>query len=171
MKRWLPHIGIALGICIAVYALFFSDSEEDLIRERLELLEESIHVSPQDSNVVFRIARIKKQFAEIFVKQVSFEIPELTNLTQNRQELVNLAANAPRLYSTASVDLGGLAIEIDSAKTSAVAYGEATLTAMRHSGNLERDVRTVSLRFDKVEGEWRVVKVSVSAREGSEEPE
>ena len=171
MKRWLPHLGIALGICIAVYALFFSGSEEDLIRERLDLLEDSIHVSPQDSNVVFRMARIKKQFAEIFVKQVSFEIPELTNLTQNRRELVNLAANAPRLYSTADVDLGGLSIDIDSSKTSAVAYGEATLTAMRQSGNLERDVRTVSLRFDKVEGQWRVVSVSVSAKEGAEEVE
>ena len=170
MKRWLPHVGIALGICIALYALFFSDSDEDVIRGRLELLEESIEVTPQDSNVVFRVARIKKQFEEIFVKQVSFEIPELTNLSQSRQELVNLAANAPRMYTTASVDLMSLTIDIDSSKTSAVAYGEATLTATRHGAGLERDTRTVSFRFDKVEGEWRVVSVSVSAKEGAEAP-
>jgi hypothetical protein len=171
MKRWLPHIGIVLGVCIAVYALFFSDSEEDLIRGRLDLLEESIQVTPQDSNVVFRLARIKKQFAEIFNKQVSFEIPELTSLSQSRRELVNLAANAPRLYTTASVDLGGLTIDIDTSKTSAVAYGEATLTATRAGGGLERDTRTVSLRFDKIEGEWRVVSLSVSAKGGAEAPE
>ena len=164
MKRWLPHIGIAVGLLIAVYALFFSSSDEDLIRARLDQIEDAVKVSGDGTNLVLRAARVKKEFSEIFVKEVSFEIPELSSSGGARQELVALAASAPRLYSTATVDLGGLAVEIDDAGMSAVAFGEATIRGTQLSGEPQRDSRTVSLRFDKIDGDWRVVSLSVSPR-------
>lgn len=163
MKRWLPHIGIALGICIAVYALLLKSSDEELIRERLAQLEQAVKVSAGDTNVVIRGARIKKEFTEIFQKDVTIEIPELTEIRAGRAELVQLAASAPQLWQTATVDLDGLSVEVDQAGTSGVAYGDATLTATKHGGELHRDTRTVSLRFDKIDGEWQIVNVSVSA--------
>jgi len=168
-KRWLPHLGVVVGVCIAVYALFFSSGDEDLIRGKLDSLEEAIAVTPNETNIVVRAARIKGAFAEILAKEVSYEIPELAgaNRSSGRRALASLAANAPRLWNTASVDLGPLAIEVDDEGMSAVAFGEVTLTATRQSGQLERDNRTVSMRFDKIDGEWLIVSLSVSAKEGS----
>jgi len=168
MRRWLPHIGIALGVCIAIYALFFGSSDEDEIRELLEQLEDAVAVKEAGGNIVVRAAHIKKEFAEIFIKEVSFSIPELTRTPKGRVELAKLAANAPQLWATANVDLGGLTIEVDDQGVSGVAHGQATLTATRHNGQLERDDRTVSLRLDKIEGDWRIVNVSVSPKLSTE---
>jgi len=163
VKRWLPHIGIVLGIAIAVYALFFSNSDEDVIRDKLAQLEEAVRISDGNTNIVIRAARVKKEFGEIFEKEVTIEVPELTDASSGRTELVQLAASAPKLWRTASVDLGNLSVDVDHSGTTAVAYGQAVLTATRHSGDLHRDERTVSLRFDKIDGDWRIVHVSVSA--------
>jgi hypothetical protein len=168
MKRWLPHIGIAIGVAIAIYALFYSSSDEDLIGEKLEQLEEAVAVRGTETNLVVRTARVRKQFSEIFIKQVTFRIPELSRIQGGRTELAGLAARAPQLYATATVDLGGLDIAVDESGSSAAAHGEATLTATRHSGELQRDTRTVMLRFDKIDDDWRIVSVSVSAKTDTE---
>ena len=164
MKRWLPHIGIALGVAIAIYALFFGSSDEDLIRAQLERLEDAVAVSDGGGNLVVRAAHVKKEFAEIFVKEVTFEVPELTTEESGRRALVALGASAPRLFRTATVDLDDLSIDVDEPGLTALAQGSATLTATRHSGEPDRDQRTVSLRFDKIDGEWRCVSLSVSQR-------
>ena len=166
MKRWLPHIGIALGVLLAVYALFFSSSDEDLIREQLERLERAVEVTEGGQNIVIRAAHVKKEFAEIFVKEVTFEVPDLTTEESGRRALVGLAASAPRLFATASVDLDALSIDVDEQGLTAVAQGQATLTGTRLSGELTRDLRTVSLRFDKIDDAWLCVSLTVSARNG-----
>lgn len=160
MKRWLPHAGIVLGVMIAIYALFFSSSDEDLIREQLERLEDAVAVS-DGANIVVRTAHVRKELSEIFIKDVSFEIPDLTTDEEGRRGLVALAASAPRLFRTATVDLDGLSIDVDDQGLSGVAQGMARLTGTRQTGELERDERMVSLRFDKIEGDWLVVSVSV----------
>jgi hypothetical protein len=165
MKRYLPHLGILLGVSIAVYALFFSQSEEDRIRELLEKLEEAVAVSPDDTNVVVRAARVRSLFGEIFDKDVRYQIPELEAVSRGRAELAGVAAKAPELWRSATVDLDGLAITVDQAAMGAVAVGPASLNATRHNGTVEIDTRTVSLTLEKVEGEWRVVHMSVSAGE------
>ncbi|MBW2455341.1 MAG: hypothetical protein JRI68_12555 [Deltaproteobacteria bacterium] len=169
MRRWLPHIGIVAGLCLAIYALFFGSSDEDEIRELLERLEEAVAVREGNTNILVRAAHVKKEFSEIFIKEVTFQIPELSRSPKGRQELAGLAANAPRLWATATVDLGGLSVEVDDAGVSGVAYGKATLTATRLGGQLERDDRTVSLRLDKVDGDWLIVHVSVSPKLSTEE--
>jgi hypothetical protein len=164
MKKWLPHIGIGIGLIIAVYALFFSSSEEDKIRAKLDLLETAVAVEGQ-TNPVVRGARIKDAFSAIFIKQVAVEIPELTQAKTGRTELVGLATQAPLAYETVSVDLGGLEIRLDQTALSAVAFGDAVLTGTRRSGELQRDDRQVSLRFDKIDGDWLIVSLTVSAKD------
>ena len=165
MKRWLPHIGIAVGVCIAVYALFFTSSDEDEIRALLEQLEQSVKVTEGDTNQVLRGARLKREFSEIFIKDVGIEIPELTTISAGRMELVGLATRAPMLYRRATVNLDGLTIEIDSEGLSAAATGDAVLTASRQSGETERDTRDVLLRLDKIDDSWRIVSLTVSTRQ------
>jgi len=163
MKRWLPHAGIVIGVLIAVYALFFSSSDEDLIREQLERLEDAVAVS-EGANIVIRTAHVKKEFSEIFTKEVSFEIPDLPSKEDDRRGLVALAASAPRMFRTATVDLDDLQIDVDDQGITAIAQGPATLTGTRQTGELERDQRLVSLRFDKIDGTWLCVSLSVDAR-------
>lgn len=169
MKRFLPHAAIAAGLAIFLYAVFFGSSDEDLIREKLDLLAETIEVKGHQENIVVRGARIKDAFADIFTKEVVIEIPELTNVSTGRMELVGLASQAPTWYRTASVDLDSLQVDVDQQGLSAHVSGPVTLTATRLTGELARDRRTTSLRFDKIEDEWKVVSVTVSAKETEEE--
>jgi hypothetical protein len=165
MKRYLPHLGIALGLALAIYALFFSESDEDKIRAVLDHLEVTIRVSPDDTNMVVRMAHIKGEFKEIFSKEVSFDIPELSNMSAGRTELAGLAAKAPQMWRTATVDLSDVGISVDEGATGAVAVGHAVLDATRHNGQLHRDTRQVSISVEKIEGEWRIVGMTVSAKD------
>jgi phosphoribosylformylglycinamidine synthase len=165
MKRYLPHIGIALGIALAVYALFFSESDEDKIRALFNRLEDAVRVTEDDTNLVVRAAHIKGEFTEIFTKDVNFEIPELINVKTGRAELAGLAAKAPQMWRTASVNLDDLGITLDDPGNGAVAVGNAVLDATRHDGQLTRDTRNVSIRLEKIEGDWRIIQVTVSAKD------
>ena len=64
VKRWLPHIGIVAGLCLAIYALFFSSSDEDEIRALLEHLEDAVAVRKGNTNIVVRAAHVRKEFSE-----------------------------------------------------------------------------------------------------------
>ena len=165
MKRWLPYLGILLGLVLAGYALFFNDSDEDRIRAKLQEFEVAVSMDEAERNILFRLARVKKAFAEIFVKKVTYDLPELQAKERGRTKLATLAASAPRLYRTMRVDLSGLSIKLDASASSAAAYGKALLSGERLSGQPQRDSRTVSLRFDKVDGKWRIVAVTASPPE------
>jgi hypothetical protein len=170
MKRFLP-LGVAvLGLGIFVYAVFFASSDEDEIRDRLELLASSVEVTGQQENIVLRGARIRDTFESLFTKEVVIEIPELTSVSTGRMELVSLATQAPSWYRSASVDVSSLDVQIDDAGLSAHVVGPVILTATRLSGEPIRDRRTVSLRFDKIDDDWRIVGVTVSAPEGETQP-
>ncbi len=165
MKRYLPHLGIALGIAIAVYALFFSESDEDKIRGLLERLEAAVRVTEDDTNVVVRGARMKNELSAIFIKEVSFDIPELSNVSAGRDELIGLATKAPQLWRTATVDLSGLVITLDEGAMGGIAVGDAHLDATRHEGSLHRDTRKISVSLEKIDGEWRIIALTVSAKD------
>ena len=164
MKRYLPHIGIVVGIALAIYALFYAESDEEKIRALFERLEDTIQVRTDDTNLVVRAAHIKGEFKEIFTKEVQFEIPELTELSAGRVELAGLAAKAPQMWRTATVSLDDLVITVDDSRLAGVAVGNAVLDATRHDGRLERDVRKVSISVEKIDDEWRIVGLSVSEK-------
>lgn len=161
MRRYIPYVGIALGLAIAVYALFFAQSAEDAIRDQLDRLEEAVALEP-GSQPVIRAARVKGAFKGLFVKDVTFDVPELDGSDQGRDELVSLAAAAPRLFQQAHVDLDGLAIDLAADEKSAIAVGEAVIMGAQHGQAVRRDTRTVSIRFDEVDGDWLIVSLSVS---------
>ena len=163
MRRFLPHLGIALGLLLVAYALWWSDSDEDQIRAKLEAIEEVAEVGRGPTNPLLRAAELRKRLAGICIKDVRIRIAELTEVTRGRDELVRLAAAAPQLYRTVEVDLSDLAVEVDRSARSAAAHGPATLTAVEHGGRVRRDRREVMLRFDKIEGDWRLVSIRVSS--------
>lgn len=168
MKRWLPHLGVVAGLAIALYALFFGSSDEDRIRELLRRLESSVQVHDGNFNIIMRGSRIRKSFSTIFIRDVAFRIPDLQSTGAHRKALVALATQAPRLYRTAVVDLSELEIKLDDQAASATAFGDASLIGVRQGGLAERDRRSVSLRLDKIKGDWRIVALDVSPRGGTQ---
>ncbi len=168
MKRWLPHIGVVAGLAIALYALFFGSSDEERIRELLGRLENSVQVHEGEFNIIIRGSRVRKAFSTIFIPDVQFRIPDLQSTGTRRKGLAALATQAPRLYRTAIVDLSELEIKLDDQAASATAFGDASLIGVRQGGLAERDQRTVSLRLDKINGDWRIIAVDVSPRGGTQ---
>lgn len=164
MKKYLPHLGIALGVAIAIYAVFFSETDEEKIRALFDRLEDTVQVRTDDTNLVVRAAHIKGEFKEIFSKEITFDIPELSNMKTGRAELAGLAAKAPQMWRTATIDLDGLAIDLDEGGNGALATGDAVLDATRQDGRLERDTRKVSVSLEKIDGVWRIVGMTVSSK-------
>jgi hypothetical protein len=162
MKRWLPYVGIVFGLALVAYALFFRQTEEEIVRERLHELEDAVALSGPGENQVLRAARLRKSFADLFTQEVVVAIPELSGASTGRAELIELAAAAPLQYKSARIDLANLKITLDPTKTHAVAVGDAKLIGERVDGAREQDSRTVSLSFDKIGSVWRIVNVSAS---------
>lgn len=165
MKRYLPHFGIVLGVAIAVYALFFSETDEEKIQALLERFEDAVAVTPDDTNLVLRAARVKKELSEIFTQEVSFDIPELSSVSSGRDEFIGLAAKAPQIWRAGEIDLSALSITVDEAGVAAVAVGDARLNATRQDGQIQRDARKVSISLEKIEGAWKIVALTVSAKD------
>ena len=157
-------MGVVAGVVIAIYAIFFGSTDEDRIRELLERLERAVAVHSDETNVIVRGARVRKAFKEIFSKDVRFQVPDFQSAGQSRRALVGLATQAPRLYRNATVDLGGLSVKVDEKGESSTAFGQAVVVGVRQNGTAERDSRTISLRLDKMDGDWRIVQVDVSPR-------
>jgi phosphoribosylformylglycinamidine synthase len=163
LRPWLPVVAVIAGLAIFLYAVFFAESEEEKVRGRLGELADAVAVREGETNPLLRGARLKDAFEELLAKEVVVRIPELAGAVAGRRDLVGIATQAASLWRTASFDLGGLRLELDEPKTSAHATGEIMLVGTRHSGEPERDERSVSIRLDKIEGRWLVVSIAVSA--------
>ncbi len=167
MKRWLPQLGLVVGLLIAGYAFFFSTSEEARVRELLDRLEAAVAVSEEDTNALMFLSFVRKEFAEIFAPDVSYGIAELSMGSPGRAGLAELAAAGPRVFSTAKLDLDGLELTLDESKEHALGVGTAVLDGTRRGGTPERIAREASISLDLVDGDWRIVSVSVAAPEES----
>jgi hypothetical protein len=163
MKRWIL-IALALcGLALIGYALFAEPSDEERILAQLERLEHAVSVEEPAQNMLLRKSRIDSEFREIFDKDVSFAIPELSGSHTGRNELGLLAARAGTYYET--IDLGFSDVSVTVGNVGAHVRGSATLTASR-SGNPERDTRQVEFQFSKVDGDWLVTSISVAPKTG-----
>ncbi|MEM6788937.1 MAG: nuclear transport factor 2 family protein [Myxococcota bacterium] len=163
VRRFLPHVGVVIGLMLAVYALFFSRDAEDEVRDHLERLEAAVDVAP-GTQVVLRAARVKQEFRELFTADVTFDVPELDGAdAEGRKGLIALAAAAPRRFERARLELDGLDIELSGDERSAIAVGEAIIVGAGYGEPVRRDRRTVSLQLERGDDGWRIVSLSASA--------
>jgi ketosteroid isomerase-like protein len=164
MKRWaLIAIG-SLALTLATWALFFRGSEEDAIRATLKRTADAVKVIDGE-NPVMRAARVRGELIEVLLADVAVNIPELTDVTKGRDPLIGTAIGAAQLWSTADVSIAFGRVQIDG--DSAFAEVTATLSATRHGGETERDVRKCSFRLLKRDGRFRISEVTVYPRESS----
>jgi len=165
MKRWLGLVAVALGLGIFVYAMFFGASEQEIIRKRLRIVVNAVELKASDTNLVLRAARIREAFAEVLTKEVVIEIPELAEAKTGRAEAAQLATSAATMYRTAAIDIDGLSIDVDQEGQSAHVSGKVRVQSTGRSGEPAQDTRTASIRLDKIEGKWRIVSLTVSAKD------
>jgi phosphoribosylformylglycinamidine synthase len=165
MKRWLPLGLIAAGLIGLVYAIFFWSSDEDQIRARLAQLADTVRISDGELNPVVRHGRIRQEFAEIFVKEVRAEVSELSEGLHGRNELAAAATQVAGAYRSADVSFGGVDIRIDRSGMTADVNASATVTGAQHGQPVRRDERQVSFQFEKIDGDWKIVSLTVAARQ------
>lgn len=162
-RRALAAVAAVLGVVILLYAVFAKKSDEELIREQLAELAQAVRVSGPDENPIFRAKRLNDQFENLFVPGVRVDVPELTQISSGRNELVGVATRAGTLFRSAEVEIDATSVDLIAGGTSATASGSATLTGDRGNGP-QRDERRVSFGFAKTKDGWRIDSVVVTPK-------
>ena len=162
-RRALAVVAALLGVAIVLYALLARKSDEELIRDQLDLLATTVRVSGPDENPIFRGKRMKDRFETLFTPNVRVDIAELTPIASGRAELVGVATRAGSVFRTADVEISADSVELIAGGTSDKVSGSATLVGDRGSGP-ERDERKVSFGLSKTQDGWRVDSVAVQPR-------
>jgi hypothetical protein len=161
-KRTVGIAIVAIGVAIAIWALFFRGSEEDRIRAAIVKAAAAVKVVPGE-NPVMRAARVKGDMADVIAKDVAFSVPELPSSDQGvgkgRDPLVGAAISIASVFEEADVTVVFSQVTIDPGGSSASATTTVTLSGLR-GGQRERDIRKVSFVLRK-EGEWRISEITV----------
>jgi hypothetical protein len=165
-------IGIAIVIAaaaVALWAIFFRGSDEDRIRAVIVKAATAVRVV-EGENPVLRAARVKGDLGETLDRDVAFTVPELNasgeGVGKGRDAAVAAALSAGGLWSSAEVSIAFSRVTVDPGGNTASAQTTVTLSAIR-GGQRERDVRQVSFELRKLDGEFRIVAVTVQPRETS----
>ena len=164
MKVWQALAIVGLGIGLVSYAVLSSKTDAERIAEQLERLEQTVEIDG-DENLILRGNRIKGEFEEIFVKDVTIKIPELTSLDKGRGPLAGVATQAGARFRSADIDFGKLDITVGNSGANVKA--PVTLTATERGGRVRRDRRDIRLTFVKSDGDWLISRVRVISKSGA----
>lgn len=161
MKRWVAIGGIVVGMGLVGYALFARDTDQELIRARLDQLTMAVRLD-KGEDALARGARVRRALDEVLTRNVVVRIADLPTPGQGRAGLFGLAMQAGQRYQTAHVELSHTSIRLDTHKTTASVQSDATLTAT-DSGGLHQQHRHASFRFTRGSDGWRISSIEVSA--------
>lgn len=167
MKRALPLLALAAAAALVVYALVFARTDEERIRSRLRDVAAAVAPRGAGEPMAVREARIARAFGEAFDPDVSLAIQELGAQARGRAALIAFAASIPRDVEGLEFDLDRLSVKFDEPHEHALAVGPVRLLVSRHGGARSEDLRTLALRFDRADGEWRIGDLSASGRDGA----
>ena len=163
MRAWVALGGAGLGLALIGYALFAGKTDAERIIEQLDALEAAIAVTEKSTNPVMRSAQVNGAFKEIFTKDVTYSIPDLSSGDRGRAGLAQLAIGAGRYFQTLDVDFGSVELDLVEGAIDTEVRAEATATGRRNSGDFERDTRRVVFGFTK-DDDWRIASVRVFAQ-------
>lgn len=160
MKRWMVAAACAVVGAVVLWFTLFRASEEDQIKMTLGRLVKTVMVKEGD-NVISRTARIKSELAEIASDDVRIDVPDLHIATTGRREIVEKAAQAGVVFTSADCELTNMRIQIDEGATTAKVDALAVFTGVRR-GERRIDRRDVHFLLRK-DGHWRVTTIDVRA--------
>ncbi len=163
-RRNLGAVGVGAGVLLVGWAIFGGPSDEEQIRALLDRLAHEIGSREGETNPILRASRLNQAFEEIFTEDVRIGIPELTQVTRGRRDLVGVAAQAGTYYASAEVTLSDVQVSLNDDETLAQAGCTAVLTAER-GGRPRRDQRKVNFTLSKIDGDWLIDGLTVSRAE------
>lgn len=160
MKKGAVALACVVAAAIVVWLTFFRATEEEKVRQTLGRLVKAVMVKEGD-NILSRTGRIKSELAEIVDDNVRVDVPDLGISTTGRQKLVEKAAQAGLVFTSADCELTNTKIAIDAAETTAKVDAVALFTGVRGAERRvdRRDVHFL-LRND---GGWKVTTIDVRA--------
>lgn len=160
MKRWMVAAACAVVGAVVLYLTLFRASEEDEIKKTLGRLVKTVMVKEGD-NIITRTARIKSELAEIVDDDIRIDVPDLHIATTGRQQVVEKAAQAGVMFTSADCELTNMRLQIDEGATTAKVDAIAVFTGVR-GGDRRIDRRDVHFLLRK-DGHWRVTTIDVRA--------
>ena len=165
--RGYVNAAIGLGVvalAVALWAIFFRGSDDDLVRRTIARLAKAAEVVPGE-NPVLRATRVRSELLEVLAPDVAVTIPELTDLSRGRDPLVGVTVAAAQLWERADIGVALARVSIEPTNPpSADVELTATLTASRPGGQAERDVRKCRFHLEKRDGTWRITELTVYPR-------
>lgn len=153
---------VLVGIAV-VYVVFIRKTDEDRIRAQLRALSAAVREA-EGENQILRAARIEREFPHIFTKEVTLHVPMLPEGRTPRHELATLAIGAAKKASKIELRWSDVRVEVDRPMARAFVTGAATGAATRRDGGDHLESRSVTLRFEREEDEWRIADVAVGER-------
>jgi len=148
---------LVLGLALLGYAVLWAPTEEEKIRAVLDHLERTVHTGEDTGkNPLVRSGTLREAFREIFDKDVSYRIPELTTGKSGREHLVEIATQGTATLTTFDVDFTGVDVEHSGDSPLARVTTVARLNAFRGAERYERSDRKVTFDFLKADGDWRI---------------
>jgi hypothetical protein len=154
---------LALGLAVLAYAVFWAPTEEEKIRAVLGHLERAVHTTEETGrNPLVRSASVREAFREIFDKDVTYRIPELTTGRSGREHLVELATRATVSLTTFDVDFTSIDVEHTADSPRARVTTVAELDAFRGGERYEQGKRKVMFDFTRTDGDWTISNFRVS---------
>src|SRR5687767_2503252 len=129
MKITRTHLALGLTLLSAVVLLWalFGETDEDRILSRIKDLASAVETKEGETNPVFRLARLNKEFKEALEPNVTLSAPELPTTT-GIPELSKLATAAPAAFGEIGMSVGETDITIDERANQARAVSRITLT-------------------------------------------
>lgn len=159
--RTLSLGAILVGLGLLGYMLLASETDEERIREQLDLLASAVSIRP-DENLVFRKLRLDRQFTDLFADAVRFRVDELSRRISDRKQLAALGGQVQVYFRTGDVSWRGVSIAVHEPTSTADVDATAVLAATRARSALSREERRVTLEFEKLDGDWKIVRGSVA---------
>lgn len=160
MKKWTVAAACAVVGGIVLWLTLFRASEEDKIKQTLGRLVKTVMVKEGD-NVISRTARLRSELAEIVEDDVRIDVPDLHIRATGRREVVEKAAQAGVMFTSADCELTNMRVQIDEGATTAKVDALAIFTGVR-GAERRIDRRDVHFLLRK-DGHWRVTTIDVRA--------
>lgn len=163
------RLWMALGLAVLTgggYAVFFRQSDEGRIRRQLTALSAAVRVEEGPGNPVLRAAHLKDAFSRVFAPRVELDVADLARETTGREDLVALTLGAEAHLRAAGLDFTSVRVQLEEPPVSARITGTATASGVEGDGRVHVERREFTMRFDKVDGVWRIAAVHGRKRVG-----
>ena len=154
-RVWIPLLAVALAGLF--YVVLLRETDEERIRRRLTELAEAVRVDASESDKAARPLRIRKTFARVFSSGVRVQIPDVS--ASNLDDLTELAIVAGASLRSAELRFARVRVLVSPGARSASVDTEATLTTTGLTGGATRDTRKLDVRFQNLDGDWRIAAV------------